>query len=459
MDFIAIDFETANEQQFPCSLGITIVENSEIKDCRSCLINPESVFSDRNIDIHGIHPADVATSPTFPEIWKIIGEYLCMYPIVAHNASFDLSVLCKSLFRYNIEVPNFTYYCTYQMSRNIFPNLEKHTLDFLCDSLCIELNDHHACDADSLACAKLMLYFLDNYPDFIVPKKYFYYPHNTRCVNTIEMKAGNANFDDTSDLICFSGKNFVVTGKFSHFSRNEIKEYITSRGGCVKGSVSQKTDYLIVGDMDTSVIKDKEHVKSQKIIDAERIEQETGKDILILSEETFMELENLRNAQLSFNNAPSKNDIYYKIREILIEGGIEPDAITFSPNKSNLDSISIYGSLLLSFHIGKSNYIQIKNGYAPIFKAYGIMCSSINSNPDYVRIHFTSFDLSTLSAPIIEMAKKFSPSTTFDCCDLCVACSDAMKCLHKDQVYSLQCSYRKKLQNGIVFFGKNRNVD
>jgi len=43
------------------------------------------------------------------------------------------------------------------------------------------------------------------------------------------------------------GLSFVITGTLSR-PRNDIKEWITSRGGRVTGSVSSKTDYLVAGD-------------------------------------------------------------------------------------------------------------------------------------------------------------------------------------------------------------------
>jgi DNA ligase (NAD+) len=43
-------------------------------------------------------------------------------------------------------------------------------------------------------------------------------------------------------------KTFVVTGTLANYSRREIKELIQSLGGRVTGSISKKTDYLIVGE-------------------------------------------------------------------------------------------------------------------------------------------------------------------------------------------------------------------
>jgi DNA ligase (NAD+) len=57
---------------------------------------------------------------------------------------------------------------------------------------------------------------------------------------------------DTSGPIAtssfFSGKRVVITGSFKSFSRPELKERLEKLGAVVTGSVSEKTDYLAVGD-------------------------------------------------------------------------------------------------------------------------------------------------------------------------------------------------------------------
>jgi DNA ligase (NAD+) len=44
------------------------------------------------------------------------------------------------------------------------------------------------------------------------------------------------------------GLSFVVTGTLPTFSRDQVKEYIQSRGGKVIDSVSKKTSYLVLGE-------------------------------------------------------------------------------------------------------------------------------------------------------------------------------------------------------------------
>jgi len=48
-----------------------------------------------------------------------------------------------------------------------------------------------------------------------------------------------------------------------------------------------------------------------------------------------------------------------------------------------------------------------------------------------------------------------SNSNTFDCCSNYRACSDAKRCVISDRDYSSQCTYRKNLEAGRIFYGKN----
>jgi len=44
------------------------------------------------------------------------------------------------------------------------------------------------------------------------------------------------------------GKTFVLTGTLQSFTRSEAKTMIETAGGKVAGSVSRKTDYVVVGE-------------------------------------------------------------------------------------------------------------------------------------------------------------------------------------------------------------------
>lgn len=160
MNFIAMDFETANGKRFSaCSLALTIVRNSQIVDEFYSLINPQTDFNWRNIQIHGIHEEDVADAPTFPKVWQHIKSfYTPDQLVIAHNNSFDNSVLKRTLEHYEIEPPVYQILDTVKTSRKLIPGLSNYKLNTICDALQIDLHHHHNALDDAQACANILLY-------------------------------------------------------------------------------------------------------------------------------------------------------------------------------------------------------------------------------------------------------------------------------------------------------------
>ena len=62
-------------------------------------------------------------------------------------------------------------------------------------------------------------------------------------VNTESSRRSSATIDER-----FAGKQFVLTGTLSSFTRDEAKTLIEARGGRVNSSVSKKTDYVVAGE-------------------------------------------------------------------------------------------------------------------------------------------------------------------------------------------------------------------
>lgn len=160
MNFIAMDFETANAKRASaCSVALTIVNNDQIVDEFYSLINPQDEFNWRNIQVHGIHEQDVADAPTFPELWAHIGNLFGPQQlVVAHNAAFDNSVLRKSLEHYQLPAINYLTLDTVKTSRQLLPGYENYKLNTVCRELDIELEHHHNALDDCQACANILIY-------------------------------------------------------------------------------------------------------------------------------------------------------------------------------------------------------------------------------------------------------------------------------------------------------------
>jgi len=156
MNFTAIDFETANGQlNSACSLGLVRVENGKIVESKEWFISPpEMYFHPMNVRIHGITEEDVMNKPSFNYIWEEVENYLQGKMIIAHNASFDVSVLRACLKTYGIGFPDFDYLCTVQICRKIWPGMPNHKLNTMAHMFDISLQHHDALE-DTLACAKI----------------------------------------------------------------------------------------------------------------------------------------------------------------------------------------------------------------------------------------------------------------------------------------------------------------
>lgn len=160
-DYISINIENPNARgNSICSIGIIIVKDNKIVDEKYSLINPEDRFDINNSNITGLNYADVKDAPTFKEYWKSIKELFENKIIVGHNIAYDLTVIAKTLERYDIEMPVFNYYCTLKLSRK-FIKANSYSLNSLCDLLNVNLENHHNALEDAKASQKIFKY-LDN---------------------------------------------------------------------------------------------------------------------------------------------------------------------------------------------------------------------------------------------------------------------------------------------------------
>ena len=157
MDFVAIDFETANSQRdSACALGAVVIKNDKIVERRYSLINPHVEFHRYCTKVHGITKEAVASSPSFQDIYPVVFKMLDNCDLFAHNASFDAAVLKASCESRGLETPAFNQYCSVEMSRKAWPELTYHRLDALCEHFNITFKHHNAIE-DATACALIVL--------------------------------------------------------------------------------------------------------------------------------------------------------------------------------------------------------------------------------------------------------------------------------------------------------------
>ncbi len=156
MDFVAIDFETANyAQDSACAIGLVKVVGGEIVETAVHFIRPPGrrfAFT----YIHGLTWDHVAEADDFGTLWPKLTPLLeGARFLAAHNASFDRGVLNACCARYGLSAPAAPFRCTVRIARrtwNIYPT----KLSNVCEELGIALN-HHEALSDAMACAKIVL--------------------------------------------------------------------------------------------------------------------------------------------------------------------------------------------------------------------------------------------------------------------------------------------------------------
>ena len=127
LTFTAIDVETANEQYDSlCAVGIVVVEKGVVVDERSYCVRPKALrISVINQQIHKLTEHDLQNAPEIGDIWKDMEPLFRDRILVAHNASFDLEVLPRSLRGYGIDFPRAKYLCSLKLAAKAFPAVDE----------------------------------------------------------------------------------------------------------------------------------------------------------------------------------------------------------------------------------------------------------------------------------------------------------------------------------------------
>ena len=168
-NYAILDIENPNARgNSICSISILVIKNGKIIDKKYTLINPEDRFDIRNSKINGIIESMVLDKPTFKEYWGNIKGILNDNVIIGHNITYDLSVISKSLNRYDIDIPNFRYIDTLEISQK-YLKLDSYNLTSISEYLNYDYEAHNAFE-DTKATYNLFEYLTENFAindDFI----------------------------------------------------------------------------------------------------------------------------------------------------------------------------------------------------------------------------------------------------------------------------------------------------
>ena len=167
--FIVFDLETTGLN--PASEEITEiaavrVTDGAIQDSFQTYVNPHKPIPPEITDLTGISDETVADAPdladAIPKFLAWAGEG--RYPLIAHNAGFDMGFLRTACKRLSIE-RDFTAIDTLEMSRLMLPHLHKFKLNILAKELAVGPFEHHRASEDAAVLGRIFVKLLARLKD------------------------------------------------------------------------------------------------------------------------------------------------------------------------------------------------------------------------------------------------------------------------------------------------------
>lgn len=292
-DYTVVDIETTGFEPY-CDEIIEVAcikyrDNKETERFES-LIRPTGYTDDNGniryiddfiIDHTGITNDMLATAPKFEDIAIELYGLLQNEILVGHNVNFDINFLLEQ-FRWNHNLPlRNDFVDTLRLSRKILPSLPRHRLCDLMEYFNLTGTLHRSL-SDCLITQQVFvkLYETASSQGLDLSKKTAFKP---KPLDLKTLQCENASPDPNG---MFYNKNCVFTGKLERFTRKDAAQIVVNLGGKCENGVTKNTNFLIIGGMNSSLVKDG---KSNKMIKAEKLRR-SGQDIQILSENTFYDL-------------------------------------------------------------------------------------------------------------------------------------------------------------------------
>ena len=162
--FIVFDLETTGlnpaSEEITEIAAVRVVEG-EIRDSFQTYVNPHKPIPAEITELTGISDETVADAP---DLDKAVPEFLAwagegQYPLVAHNAGFDMGFLRTACQRLDIE-REFTSIDTLEMSRLMLPHMHKFKLNILAKELQVGPFEHHRASEDAAVLGRIYVKLL-----------------------------------------------------------------------------------------------------------------------------------------------------------------------------------------------------------------------------------------------------------------------------------------------------------
>lgn len=182
LSFCVIDLETTGgnpETEKIIEVGMVKIENRQISEERSFLINPQKEIPDFVQKLTGIRKADVEHAPKIEEVIDEITQFIGDSIVVAHNTSFDVPFLNGVLKKLQRPTLDNKVICTNIMTKYMIPDIMSSNLNYMSQIFHIPHSQAHRAIEDARATGRLLLKYMDIFETKHIRKvNQLYYPRN-----------------------------------------------------------------------------------------------------------------------------------------------------------------------------------------------------------------------------------------------------------------------------------------
>lgn len=144
--YVSIDLETTGlnpKLDRIIEIGAVKVEEGEITETFSQLINPGRKLEDKIVELTGICDEDLTDKPYIEEVLPELIEFLGELPLLGHSILFDYSFLKKAAVNQKLTFEKKAV-DTLKIARRYLTELEHRSLDYLCEYYKIPHHAHRA---------------------------------------------------------------------------------------------------------------------------------------------------------------------------------------------------------------------------------------------------------------------------------------------------------------------------
>ncbi|MDQ1205199.1 exonuclease domain-containing protein [Microbacterium sp. SORGH_AS_0862] len=292
LDFVALDFETANRSHASaCAVGAVRVRDGQVVDEYATLVRPAEELDDfepGNVRVHRITFDDVKSAPGWPEVYGHLRTFIGDDVVVGHNAAFDMSVLLNTCGAHDIEFPALSSLCTLQLARASI-KIPSYSLPWVVEHLQLPAFDHHDPLADARASALVLIALAARAGVHSVAdlSDYLRVPRIPTWTERDDMLFAQLSAE-SDDLIGtgFAGEVVCFTGALKMMVRDRARELVVEQGGKWQEGVTKTTSILVTGDFDERTFRPGAAFSSKLAKAFAQVD--AGQKLEIITEEAFI---------------------------------------------------------------------------------------------------------------------------------------------------------------------------